>query len=78
MSIQWMTSLRPIGKSVENDKIQDLFIKSVHNIEKQIKFSLTQFDDDNVEEYLIKNKINCYFINIEKKNYPVVKNILTN
>ena len=70
MSILWMTSLRPIGKSVENDKIQDLFIESVQNIEKPIKFSLTQFDDDNVEEYLIKNKINCYFINIEKKKLP--------
>ena len=55
MSVLWMTSLRPIGKSTENDKIQDLFIKSVQNIEKPIKFSLTQFDDDNVEEYLIKN-----------------------
>jgi len=65
-----MTSLRPIGKSAENDKIQDLFIKSVQNIEKPIKFSLTQFDDDNVEEYLIKNKINCYFLNIEKKKLP--------
>jgi len=65
-----MTSLRPIGKSAENDKIQDLFIKSAQNIEKPIKFSLTQFDDDNVEEYLIKNKINCYFLNIEKKKLP--------
>ena len=70
MSILWMTSLRPIGKSTENDKIQDLFIQSVQNIEKQIKFSLTQFDDDNVEEYLVKNKINCYFSNIEKKKLP--------
>jgi len=70
MSVLWMTSLRPIGKSSENDKIQDLFIKSVQNIEKTIKFSLTQFDDDNVEKYLIKNKINCYFINIEKKQLP--------
>jgi len=70
MSVLWMTSLRPIGKSTENDKIQDLFIKSAQNIEKPIKFSLTQFDDDNVEEYLIKNKINCYFLNIEKKKLP--------
>jgi len=68
-----MTSLRPIGKSAENDKIQDLFIKSAQNIEKPIKFSLTQFDDDNVEEYLIKNKINCYFSNIEKKKLPTGK-----
>ena len=68
-----MTSLRPIGKSIENDKIQDLFIKSVNNIDKSIKFSLTQFDDDNVQEYLIKNKINCYFSNIEKKKLPIGK-----
>ena len=73
MSVLWMTSLRPIGKSVENDKIQDLFIKSVNNIDKSIKFSLTQFDDDNVQEYLIKNKINCYFSNIEKKKLPMGK-----
>ena len=73
MSILWMTSLRPIGKSIENDKIQDLFIKSVNNIDKSIKFSLTQFDDDNVQEYLIKNKINCYFSNIEKKKLPIGK-----
>ena len=70
MNILWMTSLRPIGKSIENDKIQDLFIKSVNNINKPIKFSLTQFDDDNVEDYLIENKINCYFSNIEKKKLP--------
>ena len=67
MSILWMTSLRPIGKSIENDKIQDLFIKSVNNIDKPIKFSLTQFDDDNVEEYLKNNAINCYYKNFEKK-----------
>ena len=78
MNILWMTSLRPIGKSIENDKIQDLFIKSVNNINKPIKFSLTQFDDDNVESYLIENKINCYFSNIEKKNYLTVKNTPTN
>ena len=46
MNALWMTSLRPIGKSIENDKIQDLFIKSVQNIGRSIKFSLTQFDDD--------------------------------
>ena len=70
MSVLWMTSLRPIGKSTENDKIQDLFIKSVQDIEKSIKFSLTQFDDDNVEKYISEKKINCYFSNIEKKKLP--------
>ena len=38
MSILWMTSLRPIGKSIENDKIQDLFIKSINNIYRSPKF----------------------------------------
>ncbi len=65
-----MTSLRPIGKSLENDKIQELFIKSVLNINKKIVFSLTQFDDDNVEKYLNNNQINCFYNNIEKKNLP--------
>ena len=49
MNVLWMTSLRPLGKSIENDKIQELFVKSVLNINKKITFSLTQFDDDNVE-----------------------------
>ena len=70
MSILWMTSLRPLGKSPENDRIQELFIKSILNINKKITFSLTQFDDDQVEEYLKNNNINCNFINFEKKNLP--------
>ncbi len=65
-----MTSLRPIGKSTENDRIQELFIKSALNINEEIKFSLTQFDDDNVKEYLNKHKINCHFKNFEKSKLP--------
>ena len=70
MSILWMTSLRPIGKSAENDRIQELFIKSVLNINEEITFSLTQFDDDNVEEYLNSNQVNCHYKNFEKKGLP--------
>ena len=70
MNVLWMTSLRPLGKSIENDKIQELFVKSVLNIDKKIMLSLTQFDDDNVEEYLKDNRINCYFKNFKKKNLP--------
>ena len=54
MKILWMTSLRPIGASKENDKIQNLFINSVQNIDKNIKFSLTQFDDSGVQNYIKK------------------------
>ena len=70
MSVLWMTSLRPLGKSIENDKIQEVFVKSVLNINKKIKFSLTQFDDDNVESYLKNNEINCYYKNYEKNKLP--------
>ena len=47
-----MTSLRPLGKSPENDRIQELFIKSILNINKRITFSLTQFDEANVNAWL--------------------------
>ncbi len=70
MKILWMTSLRPIGASRENDKIQNLFINSVQNIDKNIKFSLTQFDDSGVRNYLKKKKINSFFKNYKKKFLP--------
>ncbi len=70
MSILWMTSLRPIGKSNENDKIQEIFINSIKNIKQNITLSLTQFDDSGVEEYIKKEKIKNYFVNFPKKNLP--------
>ena len=70
MKILWMTSLRPIGASKENDKIQNLFINSVQNIDKNIKFSLTQFDDSGVQNYIKKKKINSFFVNYKKKFLP--------
>ena len=70
MSILWMTSLRPIGRSKENDKIQEIFLNSIKNIKQNITLSLTQFDDSGVEEYINKEKINNYFINFPKKNLP--------
>ena len=58
-----MTSLRPVGKSVENDKIQELFIKSIKNINYPIKLSLTQFDDENVENFIQQKNLNVFFNN---------------
>ena len=52
MKILWMTSLRPIGRSKENDRIQNLFLNSVLNINKEIKFSFTQFDDFGVNKFI--------------------------
>lgn len=68
-----MTSLRPIGKSKENDRIQELFVKSVTSINEKITFSLTQFDDANVEGFLKNNKINCKYKNFEKSKLPIGK-----
>ena len=71
MSILWMTSLRPIGKSIENDEIQNLFVESLKNINAKISLSLTQFDDQGVEEYISKQDIKTFFINFEKKKLPM-------
>ena len=65
-----MTSLRPIGKSLENDKIQELFVKSLENFSSKITLSLTQFDDYGVKEYIDNKKINKFFINFPSKNLP--------
>ena len=70
MNVLWMTSLRPIGKSVENDKIQEIFIESLINLNSKITLSLTQFDDEGIEDYINKKNINKYFINIPKSSLP--------
>ena len=65
-----MTSLRPIGKSIENDEIQNLFIESLKNLKAEMTLSLTQFDDEGVKEYIEKQNIKNYFVNFEKKKLP--------
>ena len=74
MSILWMTSLRPIGKSIENDEIQNLFVESLKNLKAEMTLSLTQFDDQGVQEYINKQNVKNYFVNFEKKNYLLVLN----
>ena len=69
-----MTSLRPIGKSIENDEIQNLFIESLKNLKAEMTLSLTQFDDEGVKEYIEKQNIKNYFVNFEKKNYLMAIN----
>ena len=71
MRALWMTSLRPIGKSLENDKIQELFVNSLENFGSKITLSLTQFDDDGVREYIKNKKINNFFINFPRNKLPL-------
>jgi hypothetical protein len=70
MTALWMTSLRPVGKSLENDKIQELFINSLESFSSDITLSLTQFDDHGVEEYINNKKINKFFINFPRNKLP--------
>ena len=57
MKALWLVSFRPIGKSKINDFYQSTFIESIKLINFDIKFSLTQFDEENVKEF------------VEKKNF---------
>ena len=70
MKILWMTSLRPLGKSKENDNIQNIFLNSILTIDKYIKFSFTQFDDPGVSNFIKKMKIMSFFINYPRKLLP--------
>ena len=71
MNVLWMTSLRPIGKSNENDKIQELFIKSLESYNKNITLSLTQFDDEGVREYVDKKNINKFYVYFLSNKLPL-------
>ncbi len=66
-----MTSLRPIGKSIENDEIQNLFVESLKNLKAEMTLSLTQFDDQGVHEYINKQNLKNYFVNFEKTKLPI-------
>ncbi len=56
MKALWLVSFRPLGKSKINDFYQNMFVDSISNIDFDITFSLTQFDEENVEEFIKKKK----------------------
>ena len=70
MKALWLVSFRPIGKSENNDKNQSSFIDSVKNLNFDITFSLTQFDEQNVENFIKKKEIKNFYINIPKNELP--------
>ncbi len=70
MKALWLVSFRPIGKSKINDFFQSIFIDSITSIDCDITFSLTQFDEENVKEFVEKKKIKNHFINIPKNELP--------
>mgnify|MGYP005996945031 CR=1 FL=1 len=70
MKALWLVSFRPIGKSKINDHYQSIFVDSVKCINFDITFSLTQFDEANVKNFVDEKKIKNNFTNISKNNLP--------
>ena len=70
MKALWLVSFRPIGKSNINDFFQSIFVDSITSIDFDITFSLTQFDEENVKEFVEKKKIKNHYINIPKSELP--------
>jgi len=70
MKALWLVSFRPIGKSKSNDFYQSIFVDSVKSINFDITFSLTQFDEENVQNFINNKEIKKFYNNISKKNLP--------
>ena len=52
MKALWLVSFRPIGKSKINDFFQSIFLDSIISLDFDVTFSLTQFDEENVKEFI--------------------------
>ena len=70
MKALWLVSFRPIGKSKLNDFYQSIFVDSIKSIDFDITFSLTQFNEKNVSDFINNKNIKNYFINVSKDNLP--------
>ena len=70
MKALWLVSFRPIGKSKKNDFYQSLFVDSVLSLNFDITFSLTQFDEENVREFIKKKRFKNFYNNISKSSLP--------
>ena len=70
MKILWLVSFRPIGKSKVNDFFQNIFVDSIKSLDEDITFSLTQFDEKNVEEFVKRKEIKNFYKNITKSELP--------
>ena len=70
MKSLWLVSFRPMGKSKTNDLYQNLFVDSVKALDHEVYFSLTQFDESNVKNFIKKKKIKSFYKNIPKSKLP--------
>ena len=70
MKILWQVSFRPLNQSKSNDSVQSTFLDNVKKFDADITFSITQFDDYGVKNFLKKKKIKKKFFNHPKKFLP--------
>ena len=70
MKALWLVSFRPIGKSKVNDLFQGVFVDSIKSLDCDITFSLTQFEESNVEKFINEKNLKSFFNNIPKKELP--------
>ena len=66
MKALWQVSFRPIGKSKINDFYQNLFLNSLKVSNFDVTFSLTQFDEKNVKEFVENKNIMNNYRNVSK------------
>ena len=70
MKALWLVSFRPIGTSKVNDLFQSVFVDSIKSLDCDITFSLTQFEESNVEKFINEKNLKSFFNNIPKKEIP--------
>lgn len=70
MKVLWLVSFRPIGKSKSNDLFQSMFVDSIKSLNNDVYFSLTQFNEKNVKNFIKKKKIKNFYKDISKKKLP--------
>tara|TARA_B100000780_G_scaffold241011_1_gene183348 strand:+ start:287 stop:1153 length:867 start_codon:yes stop_codon:yes gene_type:complete len=70
MKALWLVSFRPIGKSKINDFFQNIFVDSIKSLDCDVTFSLTQFDEANVKEFIERKEIKNFYLNIPKSELP--------
>ena len=73
MKALWLVSFRPLGKSKINDFYQNIFIDSIKSLDFDITFSLTQFEEANVEEFIENKKIKKFYTKVLKSELPIGK-----
>ena len=56
MKVLWLVSFRPIGKSKSNDLFQSMFVDSIKSLNKDVYFSLTQFDESKCKKIYKRKK----------------------